>query len=179
MKKLLLLSVMALTGCNGVTPELYSLVVDYFRLPDSCYANGMQPSTGVTTAPPALIEVQVWDGPDNTATLEIERGNRTIDMGAAPNVTVGGLFKGTRANGGWSFVSETVGSATVAGNTVTDTTRAEIVFERGQQTFNGLANLSSSRSCMGSACSGNNPTCSVTGIKIAGTRIAVDYQRAP
>jgi hypothetical protein len=32
---------------------------------------------------------------------------------------------------------------------------------------------------MGSACSGNNPTCSVTGIKIAGTRIAVDYQRAP
>lgn len=179
MKKTLLLSLLALTGCNGLTPELYSLVVEFFRLPDSCYSNGMQPTTGVTTAPPALIEVQVWDGPDNTAVLEVERGSRTVDMGAAPNVPVNGLFKGTRGNGGWSFVSETVASGTAGGNTVTDTARAEIVFERGQQTFNGLANLSSSRNCTGSACSGTNPACSVTGIKLTGTRIAVDYQRAP
>lgn len=179
MRKSLLLTAVLLTGCGGgVTPELYALVVDYFTLPDSCYSNGMQPSSAVVSAPPGLLQVQVWDGPDNTAVLSVEEGGRSVDMGAAPNVAVGGLFKGTRGNNGWTFVSETVDRASVAGNTVTDTTRAEFVFDRGQ-TFKGTASLSSSRTCTGSACSGTNPACSVTGIKVDGTRLAVDYERAP
>lgn len=180
MRKSLLLAAALLTGCGGgVTPELYALVVDYFTLPDSCYSNGMQPSSAVVSAPPGLLQVQVWDGPENTAVLSIEEGGRSVDMGAAPNVPVGGLFKGTKGNNNaWTFVSETVDRATVAGNTVTDTTRAEFVIERGQ-TFKGTGALSSSRVCTGSACSGTNPTCSVTGLKLTGTRLAVDYERAP
>jgi hypothetical protein len=180
MRKSLLLTAALLTGCGGgVTPELYALAVDYFTLPDSCYSNGMQPSSVVVSAPPGLLQVQVWDGPDNTAVLEVEQGGRSIDMGAAPNVAVGGLFKGTKGDKGWTFVSETVDRATVAGNTVTDTTKAEFTFDRGAQTFKGTAALTASRTCTGSACSGTNPACAVSGITLTGTRIAVDYQRAP
>ncbi len=180
MRQSLLLSAMLLTGCGaGVSPELYALTVDFFTLPDSCYSNGMQPGSGPVSAPAALIQVQVWDGPDNTAVLEVEQGGRTVDMGAAPNVPVNGLFKGTRGTGGWTFVSERVDRATVAGNTVTDTTKAEFVFERGQQTFTGTAALSSSRACTGNQCPGTSPSCAVSGLKIGGTRLAVQYERAP
>lgn len=179
MKKTWMLAALMLSGCGGATPEMYQLVVNYFTLPDSCYQSGMQPTTGVTVAPPELIQVQVWDGPDNTALLEVEEGGRSIDMGAAPNVAVGGLFKGAKADKGWTFVSEVEDRSTVAGNTVTDKTRAEFTFERGAQTFKGTAALTSSRTCTGSACSGTNPACAVSGITFTGTRLAVDYQRAP
>lgn len=178
MRNAWMLAALALTGCGGVTPEVYELVVDYFTLPDSCYQNGMQPTSVTTTAPPGLMQAKVWDGPEGVAFLEIESGGGSIDMGAAPNVTVNGLFTGKKVDKGWTFSSDASDKATVANNTVTDTTHAEFTIERAV-TFKGTGALTSSRTCTGAACNGTNPSCSVSGINVRGSRVATDFERQP
>lgn len=179
MRNAWMLAAVLFSGCGGVTPEIYELVVDYFTLPDSCYSNGMQPTNQTTTAPPGLMQVRVWDGPENTAFLEVEQGGASIDMGAAPNVPVSGVFVGKKVEKGWTFSSDASDKATIASTTVVDTTHAEITFERSGGTFKGTGALSSSRTCTGTGCSGANPTCSVSGLNFRGTRIAVTFERAP
>lgn len=180
MRKSLMLSALLLSGCGGVTPEIYQLVIDLFTLPDSCYSNMMQPASGVTTAPPELMQVNVWDGPEGASFMEIEQGGGTIDMGAAPSVPVSGVFTGKRTDKGITFSSDFVAKTTAANTTFTDTTHAELTFERGGGTFKGTAALSSSRACSGMACGGmTQPSCSVTGINFRGSRIAVNFERAP
>jgi hypothetical protein len=175
-----MLVAMVLSGCGGTTPELYELVVDYFTLPDSCYSSGMQPSTTNTASPPGVIQVQVWDGPDNTPYLEVDKGGASIDMGAAPNVSIDGIFTGKKVDKGWTFASDAVRKQTLpANNVITSTTHAEFTFERGG-TFKGTGTISSSSNCVGNQCQlTNNASCTVSGINVHGTRIAVQYQRAP
>lgn len=179
MRKSSLMLALMLSGCGGTTPEVYQLLIDYFTLPDSCYTSMMQPSSVTTTAPPAAMTVQVWDGPDNTAFLQVETASISVDMGAAPNVNVGGIFTGKKVDKGWTFSSDSVQKQTLPGsNVITSTTHAELTFERAT-TFKGNALLSSSTNCVGSSCSGSNPSCSVSGIVLTGTRVAVNYERAP
>ncbi|MFO0601407.1 MAG: hypothetical protein U0228_39265 [Myxococcaceae bacterium] len=185
MRKVLMLTglftaALGFSGCGGLTPELYELVVDAFTLPDSCYSNGMQPSTQQITEPPGLVSVKVWDGPEATAFLEIESGGGSIDMGAAPNVSLNGVFTGKKVDKGWTFSSDASTKTTAGGNTLTDTTHAEFTFERSGGTFKGTGALSSSRACTGAVCGTNgSPSCSVAGINFRGTRIAVQFERAP
>lgn len=174
-----MLLAVVLSGCNGATPQIFDLVVDYFTLPDSCYTSGMQPSTSATTRPPAFMAVQIWDAPENTAYLQVEKGATTIDMGAAPNVPISGIFIGKKVEKGWTFTSDTVIKQTLAGpNTITDTIHAEITFDR-VTTSKGSAAVSSSRNCVGNQCPGTNPSCSVSGIVVNATRVAVEFERAP
>jgi hypothetical protein len=171
---------LALTGCGGgVSPELYSIVVDFFTLPDGCYTNNAQPSNVTVTAAPVLLNVQVWDGPEQTAVLELEGGVRTIDMGDAPSVMLTGLMKGKRGTGAtWNFLAETVQKSTQVGRTLTDSTKFELNLERNI-TFKGTGNLTSSRACSGSTCAGTQPSCTVSNVGLSGTRIDVKYERAP
>ena len=179
MRKSWMMLALALSGCGGTTPEVYQLIVDYFTLPDSCYTSMMQPSQVITARPPTAMSVQVWDGPDNTPSLQVESATLSVDMGAAPNVDVAGIFIGKKVDKGWTFSSDNVAKATLpANNVVTTTTHAEMTFERGV-TFKGTAVLSSSRNCVGTGCPGTNPSCSVSGIVLTGTKVAVQYQRAP
>lgn len=180
MRRLLLVALsVALAGCGGpITPELYALVVDYFRPPGSCYTDGMAPTDGVTQAAPSLIQVQVWDGPDNTAILEVQSGGASVGMGDAPNVSLNGVFKGTKGNDGWAFTAQRVVVNNAVNTTITDTTSGTFTFNRAN-TFTGTATLSSSRACMGTLCSGTQPSCTISGINVTGTRLAVDYQKAP
>lgn len=179
MRKLLMGSLLVgLTGCAGAEPELYAVVVKFFTLPDNCYLNNAQPSNVTVADPPSLLNIQVWDGPDQTALLELESGLRTVDMGDAPTITLTGLMEGKRGTGGWNFVSQSSDKSTQVGRTITDDTKFEITFERGA-TFKGTVNLTSTRSCAGSTCMGTQPSCSVTGIPVSGTKIAVKYERAP
>ncbi len=166
------------SGCGGTSPELYRLVVDFFALPDNCYLNNAQPSTTTTTTAPTVIQVQIWDGTDQTAILSIEGGGRSIDMGDAPNVTLGGLMKGKRGTGGWTYSAETISKATTVGQTLTSTGKVELTFDR-TPTSKGTATISSSRGCAGSTCAGTQPSCSVANIAVSSTRIATDYERAP
>lgn len=170
--------VVALSGCGaGATPELYALVVEYFRPNAACYSSGTAPTEGVASTAPGLIHAQVWDGPDATAVLQVESGGGSVDMGSAPNVDISGLFTGTKGDKGWTFASETVESNEVLGALITDTTRAEFTFDRAN-TFKGTATLSSKRTCTGTGCP-TMPSCTISGVKVTGTRIAVDYERAP
>lgn len=180
MRKSSLMLALVLSGCGGTTPEVYQLLVDYFTLPDSCYTSMMQPSEVVTTAPPTAMTVQVWDGPENSAFMQVESGSISVDMGAAPNVNIGGIFTGKKADkGGWTFSSDVVSKDTLPGNNVvTTTTHAELTFERGV-TFKGTGVLSSSRNCVGAQCPGTNPSCTVSGLVVTGTKVAVQYERAP
>lgn len=180
MRRLLLAAFsVALAGCGGpITPELYALVVDYFRPPASCYTDGMAPTDGVTTAPPQIIQVEVWDGPDDTAILEVQSGGGSVDMGDAPNVNLTGVFKGTKSSDGWAFATQRVTVNNAANTTITDTSGGTFTFNRGN-TFKGTASLSSSRACMGTLCTGTQPSCTISGINVTGTRLAVDYQKAP
>jgi len=179
MRKSSLVLAMVLSGCGGTTPEVYQLLVDYFTLPDSCYTSMMQPSQVVTTAPPNAMSVQIWDGPDNTAFLQVESAGISIDMGAAPNVNIGGIFTGKKVDKGWTFSSDSVAKNTLPGNNVvTTTTHAEMTFERAV-TFKGTGVLSSSSNCVGAQCPGTNPSCTVSGLVVTGTKVAVQYERAP
>jgi hypothetical protein len=179
MRKLLMLSLVALSGCGGgVTPELYAMVVDFFTIPDACYSNMAQPSNVVVTAQPALIQGQVWDGPEQTAILEIEQGPATIDMGDAPSVAVRGLLRGKVMNNEWTFSGANSTKSTQIGRTVTDSSSFELKFIRGT-TFKGTATLTSKRECSGSTCTGTQPTCTITGIPVNGTRLQVNYERQP
>ena len=181
MRKSWMLVAAVLSGCGaGQSPELYDLVVDYFTLPDSCYQSGMQPSTVATAVPPRLMQVQIWDSAEGIAYLEVQGAGTTVDMGAAPNVSISGVFSTPkRGDKGWTFGSDTVEKQTLPGNNViTVTTHAELTFERTPQ-FKGTAALSSSHNCVGNQCPGTNPSCGVSGIVVHGTRLQVDYQRAP
>lgn len=169
---------LGLSGCGGVSPELYRLVVDFFTLPDNCYSNNAQPSATTTTTSPTVVQVQVWDGADQTAILSIEGGARSIDMGDAPNITLGGVMKGKKGTGGWIFSAETVTKATTVGQTVTNTGKVDLTFDR-TPTSKGTLVLSSNRACAGSTCMGTQPSCTVSNVAVAGTRIATDYERAP
>jgi hypothetical protein len=170
----------ALSGCgtHPLNAELYALVVDFFRPAASCYTNGMQPADGLTAAPPHVFRAEVWDGPDGTALLEIVDGSLSVDMGNAPNVNVTGVFTGTFGSEGWVFSSQQVDVNEAGGTTITDTTSAQLTFRR-ETAFRGTATLSSSRTCTGTVCPGTLPTCSATGIKVTGTRLAVDWQASP
>lgn len=180
MRKLVLGSLLlAFTGCGGVSPEVYAIVVDFFTLPDSCYMNNAQPSNVTVSAAPVLLQVQVWDGPDQTAVLELESGIRSIDMGDAPTVTLTGLMKGKKGTGAtWNFAAETVAKSTQVGRTLTDTTKLELNIERNV-TFKGTGNITSSRACSGSTCVGTQPSCAVTNVALSGTKLEVKYERAP
>lgn len=183
MRKSSMLLAVLLSGCGGTSPEVYQLLVDYFTLPDSCYTSMMQPNTIATVQPPAAMSVQVWDGPENSAFMQIESAPITIDMGAAPNVNIGGIFTGKKADKGWTFnsdttVKQTVLQGTTVQATITTVTHAEMTFERGV-TFKGTGVLSSSSTCAGTTCPGTNPSCTVSGIVLTGTKVAVQYERAP
>ncbi len=179
MRKSSLMLAVLLSGCGGTSPEVYQLLVNYFTLPDSCYMSMMQPNTVTTAAQPTALSVQVWDGPDGTAFMQIESAPLSIDMGAAPNVNVGGIFTGKKAEKGWQFTSDNTTKQTANANlVVTTTSHAEMTFDRGV-TFKGTGLLSSSANCVGTSCPGVNPSCSVSGIVITGTRVAVEYERAP
>lgn len=179
MRKTLMMAALMLSGCGGQAPELYDLLVNFFTLPDSCYENNMQPTSGATALPPALVQVQVWDGPDNTPYLEVQGTGATIDMGDAPSVPISGVFTGKRGDKGWTFTSERVSKQTIVGNTITTTTKAELTFERAPQT-KGTAALTSSRICAGANCGNNgNSSCSASNIAFVGTLLKVDYQRSP
>jgi len=180
MRKSTLMLAVLLSGCGGTSPEIYQLLVDYFTLPNSCYTSMMQPSSVTIVAPPSAMTVQIWEAPENTAFLQVESGERTIDMGAAPNVTVGGIFTGKKLEKGWQFTSDSSSKAAPRMDLIiTTTTHAEMTFERGGTTFKGTGALSSSSNCVGSLCPGTNPSCSVGGIVVTGTRVAVQYERAP
>jgi hypothetical protein len=157
---------------------LFRSVVDFFTLPDNCYLNNAQPSNVTTQAAPALLSIQVWDGPDQTAVMELESGLRSIDMGDAPTITLTGLLKGVKDANTWKFSAQNVAKSTQVGRTVTDDTKVDMTIERAN-TFKGTATLTSARSCSGSTCMGTQPTCTVSGIKLSGTRIDVKYERAP
>lgn len=179
MKKLLLVPLLALSGCGvGVSPELYQLVVDYFSAPTSCYTN--PPTQVVTQAGPMSVQVQVWDGPDNKAWLEMEGAARQVDMGSAPDVTLGGVLEGTAGSSGWTFAVDRAATITapVTGTVTTDTHRIALVMPR-TATFKGTLSVSSSRTCTGTGCPASNPSCSIDGVVVRGTRLQVDYQRAP
>ena len=180
MRALMVLTVVSLSGCGGgASPELYALVVDNFSLPDSCYSSGKQPDVVAVTQPPRFVQVQVWDGADDTAYLQVEEGGTAIDMGAAPSVTIGGLFSGKKGDKGWTFTSDEVKKNTLpSSDVITTTTHAEITFDRAR-TFRGSAALSSSLICVGNLCPGTKPACAVSGILVNGTKLAVQYERAP
>lgn len=179
MRKSSLMLALMLSGCGGTSPEVYQLIIDAFTLPDSCYTSMMQPSTVTTTAQPVAMGVQIWDGPDNTAFMQVETAAIVVDMGAAPNVNVSGIFTGKKVDKGWTFSADNVQKQTLPGmNVVTTTTHAEMTFDRSV-TFKGSGVISSSTNCVGSSCPGTNPSCSVSGIVITGTKVAVDYQRQP
>lgn len=180
MRKLLCVVPLFLSACGGGTaPELYNLVIDFFKLPDSCYANGMPPSQTTTASPPSLMQVSVWEGAANEAFLEIDTGSRTVDMGSAPDVQIAGVFRGTKGSGGWTFTGERNSQQVVpgVGTTTVDASRASITFERGGA-FKGTVSLSSSRTCTGAGC-GTNTSCTVDNISVNGTRIQVQYQKSP
>jgi hypothetical protein len=162
--------VFVLAGCGAAPrPDYFSLVVDYFRPLASCYADGTAPVEGVRQTAPTLIEVQVWDGPDGSAYLDVLKGDTTMDMGDAPGVVVGGIFSGTKGATSWSFKSETVEVTEPANATVTVTRSATFVFER-KTTFHGTLSLSSVRSCLGTACAGLDLGCTIADIAFAGTQ---------
>lgn len=170
------LCVFALSACgDGVAPELYAVVVDFFTLPDSCYLNNAQPSNVTASAAPTQLTFQVWDGPEGSF-LDIETA-RMIDMGDAPTIAVGGVLKGKKDNANFIYSSETVTRSTQVGRTVTNTGKIELSFPRQNQ-FKGTGTLQSSAACSGSTCQGMQPSCSVS-LAVTGTRLKVDYQRTP
>lgn len=170
---------LALVGCGGpATPELYAVVIDHFRAPASCYDSGEQPKSGTTVAPPALIQVEVWDGPDDTAVLQVQSGTINADMGDAPNVSVGGVFKGTKGNDGWTFSSGRTSVIATGATTVTETAGATFSFPR-EPTFTGTATLTSARTCDGTGCPTKLPSCTISGISLSGTQLQVEYLKTP
>jgi hypothetical protein len=182
MRRLLLTFAFALSACGTpVAPELYNVVVDAFSLPNTCFTNSTPPTTVVSAAPPSLVQISVWDGAAGEAFVEIESGGITVDMGAAPNVVVGGLMRGTKSTSGpaWTFVADRVVTTTVP-NLSTSTSKANfsLTFER-TLTFKGILGLSSSRECTGVGCAGSTPSCAVSNVPVNGTRLQVDYLKSP
>lgn len=180
-------SMLSLAGCaGGASPEIYAVAVDYFRPADSCYADARPPAQVTTASTQASAQLQVWDGPQNTAFLEIAQGAREIDMGTAPNVSFEGVLEGAR-EGSQHVFSATRSSVTTVppplASKVTETTKLTLTFPRGGGPISGTMSLESSRTCEGSACLPNfaalNPPCNLSDIAFRGTRLAVEFERAP
>lgn len=175
---------LVLVGCGSgaATPELYGVLVDFFKPATTCYVNMMAPNSVVTTGAPTETQFEVWDGPDARAVLLLDQGGRQIDMGDAPDVQFNGALEGAHGSGGWAFtldrVTETTAMVGGSMTKVTDTTKATVTFERGS-TFKGTLALNSIRACEGTGCPATSPSCSLAGIAIRGTRLAVTYQRPP
>jgi hypothetical protein len=179
-------ALLVLTGCGaGAVPEIYAVSVDFFRPADTCYVNAMPPSIVTTSGGQAPLQWQIWDGPENKAYLELEQGGGTIDMGDAPNVVIGGTLEGTQASGDWTFTTgrTTTSKSPLANATTTDTTHATVTTTRSAGTVKGTLKLEATRTCEGTGCPANfamqNPSCTIEGIALRGTRIAVTYERAP
>lgn len=169
-----------LSGC-GIRPvnaELYALVIGFVRAPASCYGSGMQPATGVTSSTPKILKVQVWDGPDGAAFLELVEGAVNVDMGDAPSVAFDSVLGGTKGSTGWAFTGQRTSVASAGGATFTSTTSATLTFWR-DTTFKGAASLSSSRTCTGTTCPAMTPSCTIADVPLSGTRLAVDWEQAP
>ena len=182
MKRALVTLAVVLSGCGGtVKPELYALVVNFFTVPDSCYEDNKQPASGVTAAPPARLTVEVFDGPDGTAYLDVAEGSQTIDMGDAPSVQVAGIFTGKKADSGWKFTADASGKQQLVfgNNVITSSTHAELTFPRGMPTFKGTGALSSAQTCAGSNCPDSLPSCNVSGLTFDGTRLDVEFLATP
>ena len=191
MKKLLLaLAVASASSCaGGQAPELYAVIIDFFRPSTSCYNSGMFPATSTTAASPAAIRVEVYDWADQGGStqkvfLEIVDGSVSVDMGDAPNVTLGGFFEGSRGSSADQPITfaanrtlETTTTVLGSTTTITDTTSATIAFPRGQN-FKGTMELKSSRACAGS-CGNPTPSCTISNINIRGSRLKVEYEQAP
>lgn len=189
MKKLIiaLVAVTSSSCAGGVSPELYAVIVDFFRPAPSCYVSGMYPSNDVTAASPMSLRVEVYDWQnqsDNKVFLEIVSGGVTVDMGDARPVILGGLFEGTKAQSADQPVtfaaSRTVErqSGGITGTaTYTDNTKATISITRGR-TIKGTLQLESATSCTGN-CPGTIPSCTISNINVRGTQLEVDYQQAP
>ena len=185
MKKLIVAMAIAASSCaGGQSPELYSVVVDFFRPAATCYANGQYPNSNVTASSPASLRIEVYDWQDQKVFLEITDGAVNIDMGDAPSVALGGLFEGSKPQSGdqpISFaVNRTVERTTggLGGQvTVTDVTSATVAFTRGA-TWKGTMELKAAETCTGTGCP-TTPSCTISGIPLRGTRLQVDYQQAP
>jgi hypothetical protein len=185
MKKLIVAAVFAASSCaGGQAPELYSVVVDFFRPAATCYAGGQYPTTNVTASSPVSLRVEVYDWQDQKVFMEITDGAVNIDMGDAPSVALGGLFEGskpTSADQPINFAANRTVERTTGGLggsvTVTDVTSATVAFNRGQ-TFKGTLALNSSETCTGSGCP-TTQSCAISAIQIRGTRLQVDYQQQP
>jgi hypothetical protein len=186
MKKVLVALAMAMaSSCGGgQSPELYSVVVDFFRPSTSCYLSGQYPATSVTQSSPMSIRIEVYDWQEQKVFLEITDGAVSIDMGDAPNVTLGGLLEGTRPQSGdqIAFAANRTLETTQPGlggtTTITDTTSTMVTFGR-QPTWKGTMELKSSRTCVGANCGGSTPSCTISNIPVRGTRLQVDYEQAP
>lgn len=180
-RAVLMFAVVLLSGCGGtVKPELYALVVNFFSIPDNCYSDNQQPASGVTSSAPERLTVEVFDGPDGAAYLDVAQGGQSIDMGDAPSVPVNGVFTGARGDNGWDFKSDTTSKQTIFGNNVfTVSTHAQLTFPRGAPTFKGTGALSSSQTCSGTNCPDTQPSCSVSTITFDGTRLEVDFLATP
>jgi hypothetical protein len=184
MKKVLVaLAVATASSCGGgQAPELYSVVVDFFRPNTGCYLNG-PPATSVTQSSPMSLRVEVYDWQAQTVFLEITDGAVSVDMGDAPNVTLGGLMEGARPQSGdqIAFAAnrtlETAQPGLGGTTTITDTTSAAVTFGR-QPTWKGTLELKSQRTCTGANCP-STPSCTISNIPVRGTRLQVDYEQAP
>jgi hypothetical protein len=191
MKKLIVvLAAISSSSCAaGVSPELYAVILDFFRPGTSCYSSGTFPSNDVTASSPQSLRVEIYDWSqqsDNKAFLEIVSGGVTVDMGDARPVILGGLFEGTRpasADQPTAFlatrtVERTVSVLGMVAATLTDVTSATLNLTRGR-TFQGTLELKSSTTCVGSGCPANIPQCTISGINVRGTQLEVEYQQEP
>jgi hypothetical protein len=190
MKKLIVaLAAVCTSSCaGGVTPELYAVIVDFFRPGTSCYANNMYPANDVSASSGGSFRVEVYDWSDQgnqKVFLEIVSGGVTVDMGDARPVVLGGLFEGTRATGGdqpTTFVSSrtTERNVNVLGQTAAfvDNASATIAINRGRN-VKGTLELKSTTTCTGTACPGTIPQCTIGGVQLRGTQLEVDYEQAP
>lgn len=190
MKKLLVaLALSSLSSCTaGVSPELYAVIVDFFRPAPSCYTNGMYPSNDVTAASPMSLRVEVYDWQnqsDNKVFLEIVSGGVTVDMGDARPVVLGGFFEGTKPQAGDQPITFTA-SRTVERQTggltgtatLTDNTSASLSITRGR-TIKGTLELKSATTCAGNCPTTAPPSCTISNINVRGTQLEVDYEQAP
>jgi hypothetical protein len=175
-----------LMACGGgASPEVYAVSVDFFKVPDSCFANATPPPTVISAGSPTSAQLQVWDGPDGKAYMEIEQGGRNIDLGSAPDVALTGTLEGTTGPGGWVFTTlrTSVAKPPNGTTTTTENSKGTVTIERSSGPMKGTLKLESTRVCEGTGCAATfaaaNPPCTVDGIVIRGTRVAVSYQRPP
>ncbi len=187
MKKLFLTCVLGLTmsACGGASPELYRLLIERVDTPTNCYSENNEPNT-TNERPPGQLQVQVWDGPDGLIYLTVDDGSFPMSMGEAPAMSIGGVFDGA-ADGDavkYTQTNKTVTTTEFGDNeqVLTTTATATITFPRTSGAFTGTAELNSSRACTGPdvVCPESlTRSCKISNLTVTGTRLAVQYERAP